>query len=347
MAKNKGGGGGGSKPTQTNAGPNPMGKPAPSAPQSMSAQVKAAGAVVSKKEAAAIAKDTGKTVAQVMAKAQDKGQALGSGLVNAYNNNKLGPNTYSSYGGGNSANVNAALQQLQALQGLKLNQGTAYAGYSTTYNPAVDTSTVSGGGVQRPATTTYNPIVLPRNMVGGAGGGGAGGAGGAGGGGNGGGSGGNGNVKNDGTIDSIKSLFEQQMAAAQTQINELSNRQAETINGLTADFSSQLAASQQSADQRIAGLNDLMLQQQDQAASTQALLQQQAQAAQAAYQEQARQADALGRAYVPTLNPSAASASLGDQRTTARQETNNSLSDLAIVSGLGTNTNPLAGLQLA
>jgi hypothetical protein len=137
------------------------------------------------------------------------------------------------------------------------------------------------------------------------------------------------------------------MDAARAQIDELKNQQVETINGLTADFSAQLAASQQSADLRIQGLNDLMLQQQQQAASTQALLQQQAQAAESAYQEQLRQADALGRAYVPTLNPSAATASLGDQRTTARQEINNSLSDLVIVSGLGTNTNPLAGLQLA
>jgi len=124
-------------------------------------------------------------------------------------------------------------------------------------------------------------------------------------------------------------------------------QQAKTINGLTANFDAQLAASQQSADQRIQGLNDLMLQQQSQAASTQALLQQQAMAAENAYKEQLRQADALGRAFVPNLNPSAATASLGDQRTTTRQETNNSLSDLAIVSGLGTNTNPLAGLQLA
>jgi ABC-type enterochelin transport system substrate-binding protein len=87
MAKKKGGGG--SQPTQTNAGPNPMGKPAP---QSMSAQVKTAGSVVSKKEATSIAKDTGKSVAQVMAKAQDKGQALGSGLVNQFNAGKLGAN---------------------------------------------------------------------------------------------------------------------------------------------------------------------------------------------------------------------------------------------------------------
>ena len=304
----------------------------------LSAQVKAAGSVVTKQEATKIAESTGKSVAQVMAKAQDRGAALGSALVNQFNRGNLGANTSTlrepipgfTTAVNQTQGTTRALQQLQPLAGLKLNPDTAYAGYSTT--------TPQGG------STTYNPIVLPRNM---AGGGGAGGAGGGAGGGNGGGGGGNGKVKNDGTIDSIKSLFEQQMEAARTQIDELRNQQAETINGLTADFSTQLAASQQSADQRIAGLNDLMLQQQDQAASTQALLQQQAMAAENAYKEQLRQADALGRAYVPTLNPSAATASLGDERVTTRQGTNNSLSDLAIVSGLGTNLNPLAGLQLA
>jgi hypothetical protein len=151
-----------SKPAQTNAGSNPMGKPA--APR-VSAGVRAAGPVVSVKEATKIAEGTGKTVAQVMAKAVNAGAALGSGLVNQFNAGKLGINRYSPYGGGNSPSANAALKDLQALQGLQMNKGTAYAGYSTTYNPAVDTSTVSGGGVQRPATTTYNPIVLPRNVV--------------------------------------------------------------------------------------------------------------------------------------------------------------------------------------
>ena len=151
-----------SKPAQTNAGRNPMGKPA--APR-VSAGVKAAGPVVSVKEATKIAEDTGRSVAQVMAKAVNSGAALGSSLVNQFNAGKLGINSYSPYGGGNSPSANAALKDLQALQGLQMNPGTAYAGYSTTYNPAVDTSTVNGGGVQRPATTTYNPIVVPRNVV--------------------------------------------------------------------------------------------------------------------------------------------------------------------------------------
>jgi hypothetical protein len=155
------------------------------------------------------------------------------------------------------------------------------------------------------------------------------------------------NPANDGSFENMQALYQQQMDAAQARINEMQSAQAQTIQGLTLDFNNQLAAASTSADQRIKGLNDLMLQQQANSQSTINLLQQQAQAAQAAYTEQARQASALSQAYVPNLNPSAATATLGDQRTTTRYQTNNSLSDLAIVSGLGTNTNPLAGLQLA
>ena len=104
-----------SKPAQTNAGRNPMGKPA--AP-SVRTGVKAAGPVVSVKEATKIAEDTGRSVAQVMAKAVNSGAALGSSLVNQFNAGKLGINSYSPYGGGNSPSANAALKDLQALQGL-------------------------------------------------------------------------------------------------------------------------------------------------------------------------------------------------------------------------------------
>jgi hypothetical protein len=144
-----------SKPqaVQTNAGPNPMGKPA----SPMKAGISSAGAVVSAKEAAKIAGDTGKTVAQVMANAVNAGAALGSGLVNQFNAGKLGINTSNlqkfgdiSYAPGANKGTAQALSDLQALQGLQMNKGTAYAGYST------NTST---------GTNVYNPIVLPRSVV--------------------------------------------------------------------------------------------------------------------------------------------------------------------------------------
>lgn len=354
MAKKGGGGNNNSRPTQTNAGPNPMGAPAQSKPASVSSQVRDSGSVLSKKEASAIAESTGKTVAQVMAKAQGKGTALGAGLVNAFNNNKLGPNSYSPYGGGVNQGTSAALQQLQALQGLKLNKGTAYAGYSTTTTPSAMRYDGDGGGYSVPGSTTYNPIVLPRNMIGGAGGvggaaggGAGGGAGGVGGAGVGGGRGGRGGAKNNGEFDSIKALYEQQMAAAREEIAKYQTMQAEQINALQLNFQDQLAATQTAADQEISYLNDLMMQQQQQAQQTQSLLEQQNQAAQAAYAEQARAAAALGKAFVPALEPTAATVQLGDQRRTQRDEANNSLSSLAITSSLGSNSNPLAGLQLA
>ena len=144
-----------SKPqaVQTNAGPNPMGKPA----SPMKAGISSAGAVVSAKEAAKIAGDTGKTVAQVMAKAVNAGAALGSGLVNQFNAGKLGINTSNlqkfgdiSYAPGANKGTVQALQNLQALQGLQMNKGTAYAGYSTNNSTG---------------TNVYNPIVLPRSVV--------------------------------------------------------------------------------------------------------------------------------------------------------------------------------------
>ena len=144
-----------SKPqaVQTNAGPNPTSKPA----SPMKAGISSAGAIVSAKEAAKIAGDTGKTVAQVMAKAVNAGAALGSGLVNQFNAGKLGINTSNlqkfgdiSYAPGANKGTVQALSDLQALQGLQMNKGTAYAGYST------NTST---------GTNVYNPIVLPRSVV--------------------------------------------------------------------------------------------------------------------------------------------------------------------------------------
>lgn len=305
--------------------------------------VKSAGAVVSKKEATQISQDTGKTVAQVMAKAQDRGQALGSSLVNNYNRGTLGPNTATFV---NGAGHNKAVNALQALQGLRMPSSTVYMGSSSTTTPYQQTWTPNGGTASTPGSTTYNPIVLPRGTAGF--GGGAGGAGGgAGGAGGGGGNGEGAKTKNDGTIESIKALYQEQMDAARAEIENYRNQTAEQINAMQLNMDKQIAATQSAADQEISYLNDLMMMQSQQSQQTQDLLTQQAQAAQAAYAEQARAAAALGKAFVPALEPTAASVQLGDQRQTQRQDINNTLSSLAITSSLGSNTNPLAGLQLA
>lgn len=334
------------------------------------ASVAAAGNVLSKSEAASIAKAQDKTVAQVMAKAQDQGVALGSGLVNQFNSGKAGPNLSNlntSIGNtpipiGVNNRTAQALTQLQALQGLRMNPGTAYAGYSTTTTPARDTSTVHGGGTYTPASTTYNPIVLPRNTAiggvsGGAGGAAAGGGmgGGGGGGAGGGGGGGGGRQGTQGYIDrqfdaykdwaqtTIDTLTSGQGILAQ-QITDLQARNDQNVADIMATFSDQLAATQSSADEQIAGLQGLMMQQEQQFQQANQMQQQQAAAAQSAYEEQRRQAEALARAYVPNMEPTASNLTYGSNR---KQEDANLLSSLTMLSPASSVSPYLAGLQIA
>ena len=60
-----------------------------------------------------------------------------------------------------------------------------------------------------------------------------------------------------------------------------------------------------------------------------------------------KRASNLRNAFVPTANPNALSVLYGDNRRADRRREDNQLSDLSILSGLGTTSNPLAGLQLA
>lgn len=364
MAKGKSSGSSAPR-ANTNAGVNPMGAPkSSSAPRS----VAAAGNVLSKSEAASIAKAQDKTVAQVMAKAQDKGVALGSGLVNQFNSGKAGPNlsNLNTSLGGVAYGVNnrtaQALTQLQALQGLRMNPGTAYAGYSTTTTPARDTSTVNGGGTYTPASTTYNPIVLPRSIAGGGMGGAAGAAGGGSVGGGAGGSGGSGGSGGRGGRQGTQGYIDKQFDAykdwAQTtidtltsgqdiltqQITDLQARNDQNVADIMATFNDQLAATQSSADQQIAGLQGLMMQQEQQFQQANQMQQQQAAAAQAAYEEQRRQAEALARAYVPNMEPTASNLTYGSNK---KQEDTNLLSSLTMLTPASSVSPYLAGLQIA
>jgi hypothetical protein len=314
---------------------------------SLGSAVRDAGPNVSRKEAERIAESTGKSVARVMAKALDKGATLGAALVNQYNKGNLGPNGNNlrevmpgySVALGQGPGTTRALEALTPLQNLQLGKNTVYAGSSQYNVPGTQSKTADGTRTSTSGYTTYNPIVLPRGATA------------AGAGGNGGGNGrngnGDGNTPNDGTIDSIKALYEQQMADARAEREQYQNQVAEQINTMQLDFGNQIADIQSAADARVSELSDLMMFQQQQSQSTQGLLQQQAMAAERAYAEQARVASALGTAYIPDIEQSAATVSLGDQRTSQSDKRQNTLSDLAIVSGLGTNSNPLAGLQLA
>jgi len=135
--------------------------------------IKNAGTSLTKTEASKISRSTGKSVAQVMAKAQDKGVALGSALVNQFNRGSMGPNlgdTRSIYGmpfgqPGVDKGTTRALGKLAPLQNLQMNKGTVYAGYSTTTTPRSTRNTPMEGFSSTPARTTYNPIVLPKSLL--------------------------------------------------------------------------------------------------------------------------------------------------------------------------------------
>ena len=114
--------------------------------------VKKVGNVLSQSEAKQVAKQTGKSVQQVMAKAVNKGVGLGAKVVNNYT---PAPRQKP-----------AVTQTLAPLANLQMNKGTVYAGSSTTHTPASSQNRGSGYGVvTTPSSTTYNPIVLPRSVV--------------------------------------------------------------------------------------------------------------------------------------------------------------------------------------
>ena len=125
-----------------------------------------------------------------------------------------------------------------------------------------------------------------------------------------------------------------------------------------SDFESTLAAqSAQSAESigqlndlfttQYAGLESLIGTQQENFNSAQAFTNQQLASANAAFLAEQQRAANLGNAYVPQANPTAMSIGYGDGRTTKRRDVDNQLSDLTLMNGLGTQSNPLAGLQLA
>lgn len=133
------------------------------------------GSNLSRNEALQIAQETGKSVAQVMAKAVEKGMGLTAGLVNNFNSGNLGPNFQStgfvnqpglaSVQRGTNAGAMQALEALRGVQGLQLQQGQLYTGYSTTTTPGQGGNSPSSGSWHTPGSTTYNPIVVSKGYT--------------------------------------------------------------------------------------------------------------------------------------------------------------------------------------
>lgn len=342
---------------------------------SLSSAVRDVGQILTKAEATSIAKNTGKTVAQVMAKAQNVGVGIGSGLVNAYSKGNLGPNSSNtiSFGGltaapGYNQATARAIQALAPLQNLQMGKGTAYYGASQYNVPSTQTRSVNGGSTNIAGGTTYNPIVLPRGYAGaavapGGGGGGAGSGGGGGGGGAGGGGGGGGNGRGGGrgTMNYINQQFDAYKDWAQStidtlttgqdtlnqQILDLQTRNDQNVADIVATFTDQLNATQTSADEQIASLQNLMMQQDQQFQQASLAQQQQAAAAQAAYEEQRRQAEALSRAYVPNMEPTVSNLTYGSNRRQQEEDNTNLLSSLSMLTPSSSVSPTLAGLQIA
>ena len=107
-----------------------------------------------------------------------------------------------------------------------------------------------------------------------------------------------------------------------------------------ADFDQRTMAMANNYETQMAGL-------QDQFASANQFMEQQLTAANAAKEAAERRAYNMRSAFVPQANPTAMSAAYGDLRTATRKKQNNQLSDLRVLSGIGSTGNALAGLQLA
>lgn len=98
-----------------------------------------AGPVLSRSEARVLARETNKSVEQVMSRALDRGMSLGSALVNTYNRSGAGQNPYGT-----------PPENLTGLAGLRLERGQVYSGSSPV--------TVNG-------TSSQAPIVVARQTV--------------------------------------------------------------------------------------------------------------------------------------------------------------------------------------
>jgi len=144
----------------------------------------------------------------------------------------------------------------------------------------------------------------------------------------------------------------QDISVLNANVATLDTNYANTLADLTLGFNNQIGRMNADFNSRYSGLQDLMVQQGIAHQEAQNLMRRQVETAENAYNEQVRIGDNIARSYVPTGEASAASAAMGDERQSNQQQTqrrtqDNTLSSLSILSGLGTNANPLAGMQLA
>ncbi len=129
--------------------------------------LKQAGAVLSRKEARAAAKETGRSVTEIMGAAAQKGVGLGAGLVNQFNKSPFGSTglPFGFSGFGQSNRMTQAMQTLEPLRGLTLPKGVAYMGSAVRETPATSTRNVNGDFNLTPGRTEYLPILTSRQVL--------------------------------------------------------------------------------------------------------------------------------------------------------------------------------------
>ena len=179
------------------------------------------------------------------------------------------------------------------------------------------------------------------------------------------------NLNSDNDVRSIEDYirkngdpYENALNAANNAAKEIREKSVQDLANLTQSFTSRIASMNQAFDtryrnleassaQRYTNLNNVLISQQADFASQRDRLNTQLADQTAAYQEQVKLAEAQARAYVPDANPTATAAAAGDDRanllgaSAKTKQQANSLSNLAVLTGLGTQGNPLSGLQIA
>ena len=173
--------------------------------------------------------------------------------------------------------------------------------------------------------------------------------------------------------------YQNQLDAANQATEDIRNKSVDDLNAITIGFTDSLNALRAQSNKRIGKLEDFIDDQRSsfdsqiaaQRTNFQTLLTSQADefaiqrdqlngllitsqeantALQGTVEEQNRIASNQANAYVPDANPNAMGATAGDDReqlfSTTRKKSRNQLDDLSLLTGVGTQGNPLAGLQL-
>ena len=158
--------------------------------------------------------------------------------------------------------------------------------------------------------------------------------------------------------------YENALAAANKATEDVRNKSIDDLNNLTIGFTDSIKGMndgfnkrygdlQAAANDRYNSLNNILIQRTADFNSQLGRAQDALDQSQALYDEQVRIAANQANAYVPDANPRAQTATAGDDRenlfsnTQPKKTTNNQANELSLLSGIGSQKNPLAGLQIA